>query len=313
MPAEPSGPSATDGHSSGSGLDGLSVPALLQLLESLGIELRSAHGKLQLTAPAGAMTQELQAEIRRRKPELIAHVAMQAGTRERTAPLSFAQQRLWLLDRFSPETAVYNIPQHWAIHGALQVEILQEAIRRLCNRHGSLRTRIEMRGREPMQVVQPSIDCTLSYSDLGETKNPDQALHEVRARLVEEGRRTFNLAAGPLIRFHLYRLAHEHYVLSYVAHHILADQTSLQIMQRDLGALYRAVLLNIAPTLPALTTDYASIAEQERSQAGSQRQQGEMAYWRERLRDMPTMHTLPFAGGTKIRDEQGGSTHQLHV
>ncbi len=307
MSAEPSTQSTPGVPPARNPFDEHTAEELLRFLNSLGIELRSANGKLQLTAPAGAMTPELQEAVRRRKAELLAYTSSHEARKERVAALSFAQQRLWLLDRFSPHTAVYNIPQHWQIRGAVDRGVLQEAIAGLCQRHSSLRTRIEMRGRDPKQIIMPSVDCPIGFTDLAVTKNDNGALDSVYALLVEDGRRPFDLAAEPLIRFHLYRLAHEHYVVSYVAHHILADQSSLYLLQRDLGELYQAGLERRPAALPLLSTDYAAIAEQERSQAGGPAQQRDMDYWRERLRDMPTTFTLPFAAEHPLEATQQGA------
>ena len=295
MSPEPSVQPAQEVHPEGGRLDALSVEQFLQLLESLGIELRSANGKLQLTAPAGAMNAELQEAVRGRKPELLAYVNAREAGIERFAPLSFAQQRLWLLDRYSPNTAVYNIPQHWQIRGPVVLEVLQGAVVQLCRRHSLLRTRIEMRGRDPVQVIMAGIDCSVVYTDVSAGSDVETALEIAYQRLVEDGRRPFDLASGPLIRFHLYRLAHEHYLISCVVHHIVADQSSLNILQRDLSELYRAGLRGDTAALPQLTMDYASIAEEERRHAGGLLRQREMVYWRERLRDMPTTFSLPFA------------------
>src|ERR1700754_4759323 len=105
-------------------------------LRRLGVEIRANEGKLLVTAPAGAVTPALQDEIRGRKAELLEMLQAHDGSlEERCAPLTFAQQRLWLIDRFAPETAAYNIPQSWMIEGSVDLLAFERALDRLAQRH----------------------------------------------------------------------------------------------------------------------------------------------------------------------------------
>jgi amino acid adenylation domain-containing protein len=262
----------------------------------------------------------MQEELRRLKPELLALLLeiaksetsklereeseldepeREESSEEIVAPLTFAQQRLWLIDRFAPGTLAYNIPQSWTVNGALDLGAVREAVQLLAQRHGALRTRIELRHGEPVQVVADFVEIPLDFTDLSGVapEIDDEADRQTRLTtlLVEEGRRPFVLGREPLIRFHLVRLAEDRHVISYNVHHIVADQWSLGILKRDLIAFYLQAVTGRAADLPALTTQYSDIAEQERSEAADRLHVAQIEYWRERLRGMPTLLELPFA------------------
>ena len=264
-------------------------------LRRLGVEIRANDGKLLVAAPAGAVTPALQEEIRGRKAELLELLqAQDASQEERWSPLTFAQQRLWLIDRFAPDTAAYNIPQSWTIEGAVDVEAFERALDRLAERHQALRTRIEIRNGEPVQVVMKRVKIPLQFTDLEDIAEAER-VDCVKAWLVREGREAFALDQAPLIRFHIFRLALDRFVIAYNVHHIVADQWSLDILKRDLAALYMESASGVDAGLSTLTLQYSDVAESERSEATTRRYARQLEYWRERLKDMPVLLELPFS------------------
>jgi hypothetical protein len=264
-------------------------------LRRIGVEIRAKDGKLLVAAPTGAVTPELQKELRERKTELLDLLQPHdASQEERCSPLTFAQQRLWLIDRFAPESAAYNIPQSWTIEGAIDVEAFKRALGRLAERHQALRTRIEIREGEPVQVVMRRVEIPLQFTDLEDVPGVERG-SQVRAWLVREGREAFALDQAPLIRFHIFRLAANRFVIAYNVHHIVADQWSLNTLKRDFAALYVEATTGVKATLPALTLQYSDVAERERSADTTQRYARQQEYWGERLRDMPTLLELPFS------------------
>jgi len=120
-------------------------------------------------------------------------------------PLSFAQQRLWILDRLLPDKAVYNIPSLWRLHGKLDVEALRRSIQTLVERHETLRTRFVLNAEGPMQVVGPAHPVTLPITDLGALPQAERALR-ARELFEKEADRAFDLKAGPVLRTQLLRI-----------------------------------------------------------------------------------------------------------
>lgn len=273
----------------------MTVQEFVRHLRRIGVEIRAKDGKLLVAAPTGAVTPELQKELRERKAELLALLQPHdASQEERCSPLTFAQQRLWLIGRFAPESAAYNIPQSWTIKGAIDVEAFKRALGRLAERHQALRTRIEIREGEPVQVVMRRVEIPLQFTDLEDVSHEERE-SQVRAWLVREGGEAFALDQAPLIRFHIFRLAADHFVIAYNVHHIVADQWSLNTLKRDLAALYIESMTGASAGLSALTLQYCDVAEREGSAGAAQRHARQLEYWRERLKDMPTLLELPFS------------------
>ncbi|MDP6150001.1 MAG: condensation domain-containing protein, partial [Gammaproteobacteria bacterium] len=125
---------------------------LLALLNRQGITLFVDGRHLRISAPKGSLTDELVAELRTHKAELVDILAGAATDSASASPtpainrsadapvLSFAQERLWFLDQLDPGSALYNIPTAIRLHGEIDRASLQEAVNRLVQRHASLRT-----------------------------------------------------------------------------------------------------------------------------------------------------------------------------
>jgi amino acid adenylation domain-containing protein len=288
----------------------MSAELFLRSLRELGVELRARDGKLALSASPGVVTAEMQAELRRRKPELMELLTAEAE--ERIAPLTFAQQRLWLIDRFSPENAAYNIPQAWFAEDAIDVEALRVALHRLIERHEALRTRIELRDGTAVQVVQPLAEAPIALIDLTETA-PEALEAEIQAHLLRSGRTPFVLHQAPLIRFQVLMLPQSRTLVAYDVHHIVADQWSMDILKRDLAALYFEAVQGAPAQLPVLQITYAEVAQRERSEATARLHAEQLEYWRGRLRGMPTLLELPFSRVGAEEEEYAGATLTMRL
>ena len=201
---------------------------------------------------------------------------------------SFAQQRLWLLDRLRPGDATYNMPGALALDGPLQVPALAAAFGGVVRRHESLRTRFASREGEPVQIVDPASAGLFPLPLIDLSALPETARDATAGTLARaEAARPFDLATGPLLRVTLLRLAPERHVELLTVHHIAADGWSLGVMAREVAALYRGEPL---PTLPVQYTDFA--VWQRRHLAGGVLDRL-LAWWTERLAGAPLVLELP--------------------
>ena len=155
---------------------------------------------------------------------------------ERTGPLplSFAQERLWFLDRLEPGSTTYNIPVALRLAGALDEAALERALGEIVRRHEALRTVFAEVDGSPVQVIAPFGGFALPVEDLSGLGEADREA-AVRRRAGEEARRPFDLSAGPLFRAALLRLGAEDHVL------LLVDAPHRQRRVEHGGALPRAV------------------------------------------------------------------------
>ncbi len=201
-------------------------------------------------------------------------------------PLSFAQQRLWFLDRLDPGSPAYHIRSGIRATGPLHFEALRRAFEVLTHRHDSLRTRFAEQAAEPVQVIGPRQRIELPQIDLG--RLPEAQREDRMDRLaLEEGRRPFDIEQGPLLRQTLLRLGPQDHVLQLVIHHIIADGWSIGILTRELTELYRAFCDHQAPALPELPIQYADFAHWQRSCVTDDVLETQLEFWRRQLDGAP--------------------------
>ncbi|HVG43861.1 MAG TPA: amino acid adenylation domain-containing protein, partial [Longimicrobium sp.] len=227
-----------------------------------------------------------------RRAELSALPPVVPVERTGALPLSFAQERLWFIDRLEPGSAVYNIPVAWRLGGALDGAALERSLSEIVRRHESLRTTfVEVDG-SPVQMVAPFGGFTLPVEDLSGSSETDREA-EVGRRAGEEARRAFDLSAGPLFRAALLRLDAEDHVLLLLMHHIVSDGWSLGLLFRELSTLYEAYLAGGESPLAELAVQYADYAVWQREQLEGEVLDRQLSYWTEQLAGAPELLELP--------------------
>ncbi|WP_216207564.1 non-ribosomal peptide synthetase [Amycolatopsis aidingensis] len=210
------------------------------------------------------------------------------GTPPRLSP---AQRRLWLLDRYAPDTAAYNIAMAERLHGPLDPAALRAALRAVATRQEVLRWRIPAAAGVPYAAVDPPGEPPLAVTDL--TGLPEPARETALAdRLAAAARVPFDLAGGPLWRVQLYVLGEREHVLAITAHHTVFDGWSQDLVYRDLAAAYAQACERgtaALDPLPAGFADYVAWREQRRQR----RAEEDLAWWVRHLRDVPATLNLP--------------------
>ena len=203
-------------------------------------------------------------------------------------PCSYAQQRLWFIDRWQPGTAAYNISVTTRLVGSLSVQALEWALNQLVSRHESLRTAFVLQDGEPFQHILLGVAVQMPLRDLS-GREPAQAQSEALDLAQEFVRRPFDLAVAPLLRAALIRIdAHEH-LLVLALHHIVSDGWSMGVLFRELSALYRAHLEGGQAQLATLPIQYADYALWQRKRLDGQRLERDLGYWRGRLEGLSNL------------------------
>ncbi|HEX8391099.1 MAG TPA: amino acid adenylation domain-containing protein [Longimicrobium sp.] len=201
-----------------------------------------------------------------------------AVPRDGAIPLSFAQERMWFIDRMLP-SAAYNMPFRLHLAGAVDPGALQAGLADLVARHEPLRTTFRSLGGQPSQVVHPFRGFTLPVIDL--TDHPmDEARSEADRITAAEAVRPFDLEAGPLFRASLIRIAADEARLTLDMHHIVSDGWSMEVLYRELAALYDARLAGTPDPLPPLALQYADYAAWQRGWLAGERLEAQLAHWR---------------------------------
>jgi len=206
-------------------------------------------------------------------------------------PLSFAQQRLWLLDRIAPGGSTYNLPAALRLDGDLETVALVRALAEIVRRHEPLRTVYGVVGEEGVQVVlpPPGVDgLELARLELGGL--PEEARQPALwAALRQEGNRPFDLERGPVTRFLLIRLDGREHVLMATLHHIATDGWSMSVFFRELVALYGDFAAGREPSLPALPLRYVEWAARQRQDLEGGKLDAQLGYWRRQLAGLPVL------------------------
>ncbi|MEV6274032.1 amino acid adenylation domain-containing protein [Nocardia sp. NPDC051832] len=220
--------------------------------------------------------------------------ALHAVPRPELVPLSYAQQRMWFLNRFDPASAVNNIPVAVRLSGRLDVVALQSAVRDLVQRHEVLRTVYPEVDGAGVQSVLPMTD-PLAVPPLPTLDSTPEQVAEFVTRVAMT---KFDVTAKPPIRVQLLRLRDDEHVLVCVIHHIAGDGFSMGPLTRDLMTAYVERVRGGRPEWPALEVQYADFALWQRETLGAEDDpesllSQQIAYWQGRLAALPEQLNLP--------------------
>jgi amino acid adenylation domain-containing protein len=248
-----------------------------------------------------ALSEEVQARFQaatqaailpREEAAEVAPLAVGRRLRPAEIPLSFAQRRLWILDRLEGANPTYTIPIALRLAGVLEVAALETALADIVARHESLRTLFPDNDGTPLQwILAPdAARPTLTVVPVSEA-GLDEAL-------TAASRQGFDLAHELPLRAHLFVLGPREHVLLLVLHHIAGDGWSLAPLARDLAAAYRARCRGQAPDLPPLPVQYADytlwqyevLGREDDPDSAIARQ---LAFWTETLKGIPEQLDLP--------------------
>ncbi|MEW2355928.1 amino acid adenylation domain-containing protein [Spirillospora sp. NPDC029432] len=207
-------------------------------------------------------------------------------------PVSYAQERLWFLNRLEGPSATYNMPIPLRITGELDEAAMRAALRDVAARHEPLRTLFADRDGEPYQRILPPGDAAppLITGML--------AAGDLREAVFADATRGFDLAAEPPLRAHLYRAAPGEHLLLLVLHHIAGDGWSMAPLAKDLITAYLARRDGAAPEWAPLPVQYADYAIWQRELLGAEDDPDslaarQLAYWTKALSGLPDHLALP--------------------
>ncbi|CAL9354761.1 Tyrocidine synthase 3 [Streptomyces sp. enrichment culture] len=198
---------------------------------------------------------------------------------------SYAQERLWLTEQLLDEHSAYNVHHAFRLRGPVDTPALERAVTDVVRRHAVLRTTFTERdGRlEPVTLTDSWLD--FAYHDL--VGNEDAAAE--LSRLTDAAAfGVFDLRTGPLVRALLARVGSEEFVFVFVAHHIVVDGRSMEVLWDELSHAYRVAAGDEVPDLPEVSLEYADFASWQREWLDGGVAERQLAYWRERLAGLVT-------------------------
>jgi amino acid adenylation domain-containing protein len=286
----------------------LAVKAVLELERVTGscIELKDI-----LMENLARIAQHLEREIVAGPIEVI--------PRDGHPPLSFAQERLWYLDRLEPNSTTYNIRCAVRMAGPLNVAILERSINEIVARYEILRTRFVIEEETPRQVIDGSLHLTIPVTDFSAVPEEEQETR-LKDALQSASREPFDLAHGPLIRATCVRMNSTEHVLMLMMHHTVFDGSSHGFLLRELSTLYEAFDAGLESPLTNVPVQYGDYAIWQRDKLKREHDQL-FAYWEDILSgelpvlqlptDFPRPPRMSYRGASERIDLPIGLTESL--
>jgi len=204
------------------------------------------------------------------------------------APLSYAQEVLWLLDRAAPGLTAYNSALARRVRGRLDLAAMERAVSQLVTRHEALRTVFETRGDGAVQSILPGGTVSVSLHDVRELPAAERE-HAAIAALRQVADTPFDLSREPGFRAAIARISDDEHILLLLTHHIVSDAWSYGVIFRDLGVLYDAAVRNVTPDLAPPPLQFGDYATWQRETLRGAALDAALQYWRDRLAGLPIL------------------------
>ncbi|BAY78314.1 amino acid adenylation domain-containing protein [Nostoc linckia NIES-25] len=213
-------------------------------------------------------------------------------SRDAELPLSYAQQRLWFLDQFQPNSPIYNIPLALRLAGTLNRVALEQSLEEIIHRHEALRTNFITVAGKPSQIVQTQRNWTISVVDLQHLPISEQET-ATQQLAQQQATQAFDLASTSLIRAELILLSETEHILLVSMHHIVSDDWSMNLFVQELTVLYNTYSQGESSPLAPLPIQYADFAIWQRQWLQGDLLQSQLSYWEQQLADAPALLVLP--------------------
>lgn len=206
------------------------------------------------------------------------------------APLSYSQERLWIMSQLEPDNPIYNVAGAVRLDGALRGELLAQALNEVVRRHEILRSRFLAVEGLPRQKVEDEATLLLEHLDLSAlAENEKMPAFEGRAQ--DFIRCPFLLDRQPPLRGLLADLGGEQHILLLTLHHIVSDRWSVAVLMQEVAALYQAFAVGLPSPLPELPIQYADFCVWQRSRDAQR--QSQLEYWAAKLAGVPPLLEMP--------------------
>ncbi|MEH1767283.1 MAG: amino acid adenylation domain-containing protein [Nostoc sp.] len=213
-------------------------------------------------------------------------------SRTQQLPLSFAQQRLWFLAQFEPNSPFYNIPAAVRLQGELNLGGLQQSFNEILRRQEALRTNFQTIEGQAVAVVSSVTSLLLPVFDLSELPSNQQEA-EIRQLVDLEAQQPFDLNSDLLLRVKLLRLDEFEHILLLTMHHIASDGWSVGVLVREVATLYQTYCDQQSSTLAELPIQYVDFAAWQRQWLQAEVLQSQISYWKKQLEGAPAILELP--------------------
>jgi len=209
------------------------------------------------------------------------------------APLSRMQRRLWILDGLYPGRVVYNAPSAHRLTGVLDERAFEQAFREMVRRQSALRTSFERNGSSVVQRIHDEVSIPLFPVEDLSALPPQERESRLLRRLDELTNESIDLAQPPLFRVRMFRLGDTEHVLFFMAHHIIWDGWSFDLLYEEMSALYGAFSGQRPSPLADLPIGYGDFSAWHEEWTRGPEFGRQLAFWRTRLQQIGQSRRLP--------------------
>ena len=224
-----------------------------------------------------------------------------------SAPLSFSQRQMWVIDQMTPGNPAYNLPYGYRLRGPLDLAALENSLNEIIKRHESLRTTFAIKEGEPLQLIHSELKIKVNVTALDHLKEEEREL-QLQTLASEESLSSFDLSRLPLIRVTLFKLGEREHVLIINLHHIVADGLSTGALWNELDGFYRAFTGGGDPCVPELALQYGDFADwQRRALANEAACAKQLEFWQKQLSGTLPVMELPADRARPGRQSFNGS------
>ena len=276
----------------------------------------SSDEGIELHAEDGALTPELVALLKENKPALIRWLKRQndvelvlpemaKAERQDLMPLSFPQQKLWLIDRLTDAGYTYNMSGSFRVEGVLDKVAVEKTFAEIIRRQDSFRTSFHEVNGQPLQKISQTGNFHVEFI-------PVKSEHAEKL-VGEHARQVFDLTKAPLLTVKVLEVSKAECVMSVNMHHIISDGWSLSILMREFNQIYAAFSQGRAPVLPELEFQYADYAYWQRNWLHGEVLNHQLDYWSTQLANLPVVHNLPLDYARPPTQTFVGKTYRTQI
>ncbi|TCP59053.1 amino acid adenylation domain-containing protein [Tumebacillus sp. BK434] len=237
----------------------------------------------------------LEKRIKGKGPVMPASAQKKTGIPRRPpgeSPLSYSQERIWVIEQMEPDAAAYNVPFVVSITGVLDYDLLSKSINEVVRRHEALRTSFQETDGTPTLFIHDELDIPIEIFDIRHV--PESERNEAAERLArEEAKRLFDLIHGPLVRVTAIQKADAEHLLMITLHHIISDGWSLGVMINEFSIVYASFQKGLPSPLPELPIQYSDFAYWQKQPEQQAALQQHFEYWKEQLGGERELLQLP--------------------
>ncbi len=229
---------------------------------------------------------------------------------EELAPLSYSQERLWIMSQLEPDNPIYNVAGAVRFDGVLHIDVLEQALIEVVSRHEILRSRFVAIDEHPRQLVLQDAELPLEGLDLSGL--PQSERMQAFQRLAQDFiHRPFRLDEQPPLRAFLAALSDQQHILLLILHHMVSDRWSVGVLMREVTALYEAFYDGLPSPLPGLPIQYADYCVWQRGQ--QTKWQSQLEYWQQKLIGVPQLLELSFDRPRPPLQSYSGDLHSFEL